>query len=441
VQGFKNIALQAGAMILGFDSIRGFISLLGSLNSNEAGLGRLAQNLNINVGELNTWGLAAERIGGKAEDVQGSFANLSKSLTDLNVNGTVSPLILLMQRLGIETRGVTDKTAKLLELGDKLRDYAKLHGRDNAFNISGLDATTFNLITADNSRELLAQAAKQNAINAETAKQAEANQAKMEKIKQRGKAIATDIGHNVTGPVLEAVDQSMTATGFQLEALNAAAHGDFTKALSLLKSSTQAVGGVVLDRKELDAGIARSEQHYGLPAGLLQAIAQRESGFQPAVIEGVQKSKNGNVGLMQLDPKIWKDAGLDTMRDIDHAAEEIRTLAKHYGGDYVKAAEAYNFGRGRLDAFLAGRPDPKTGKVLSQLPKETRDYGAAIAATPSLQRGATIVQAGGTSNTTNVDIGQVTVQTAATDANGVAAAIAQTTKKQITIAQANTGQN
>jgi hypothetical protein len=79
--------------------------------------------------------------------------------------------------------------------------------------------------------------------------------------------------------------------------------------------------------------------------------------------------------------------------------------------------------------------------VLSQLPKETRDYGAFIAATPSLQRGATVVQAGGTSNTTNVDIGTVQVTTAATDANGIAATIAQTTKKQITIAQANTGQN
>ncbi len=437
VAGFKNVALQASALFLGFDSIKGFVSLLGELNSNEAGLGRLGHNLGINTHELNTWGLAATRIGGKAEDVQAAFANVSKSITDLNVNAQVSPLFLLAQRMGLDIRNVTDKTKFLLDLGDKLRTYSVQHGRDAAFNIAaqaGLDATTFNLVTADNARAMLAEAEKLNNVTEATAAEAAKTQAKIEKLKQRGTAIVRDIGHNITEPVVDFVDQSMTASGYQLEALNEAAHGDFSKAWNSIRNSFG--GGVVEDRGELDAALTRGEEFAKLPAGLLHTIAQIESNMNPRAVN----KKTGATGLMQLMPGTFgKDVGKDTFKDIDTAAAEIARLAKHYGGDYVLAAEAYNWGQGNLDHYLKGDIDPKTGHKYV-LPKETQNYAARVAASPGVARTQTAAGGSTTANTTTVTTGPITVNTNATDANGVAAGFAGAVKRQTYTAQANTGQ-
>lgn len=431
VAGLKNIALAGAGMVLGFDSIKGFITLLGNLNSNEAGLGRLGQNLGIGVHELNTWGLAAERVGGKAEDVQGAFANMSKSLTDLNTQGAVSPLILLMQRLGVATLGVTDKTKALLDVGDKLRAYGAAHGRDNAFNLAagaGIDATTFNVITAENSRQILAEAEKANNVSEATAKQAAETQAKTKALGQRVTGIVRHVGHTLTPGAVDFASGTLDSAGDQLGALNAAAHGDFKDAWRLLKSSAGYGDRVVTDKAQLHKDIAAAEKAYGIPAGVLDQIAQNESHFRPDIIDGTVTSKTGARGLMQLQPKIFgKDVGKDTATDIDTAAREISRLAKHYGGDYVKAAEAYNFGQGNVDK----------GKAL---PKETRDYAASVAATPSLNRTAAKGTIDRSGNVTNVTVGEVTVNTQATDAAGTAAGLAGAIKRQTYTAQANTGQ-
>jgi hypothetical protein len=435
VDGFKKMALQASALFLGFDTLKGFVSLLGNLNSNEAGLGRLSANLGVNVHEMNTWGLAAERMGGKAADVQGSIATVSKAITDLNVNAQVDPIFLVAQRLGIDTRDIKDKTKFLLDLGDKLREYSKAHGRDNAFNISGLDATTFNLITADNARALLADASRLNSITEATAAEAAKTQAKVEKLYQRGKNMLTEVGHNITGPAVDTVDGGMTAAGHQLHALNAAAHGDFAIAVNALKNS---VGrGIVTDRAELEDALDRGGDAAGVPREVMRAIAMQESHMDPNAVN----KQSGARGLMQLNPKVkgFENAGANTFEDIDKAAAELKRLAKHYNGDWTKAAEAYNYGQGNFDHYLKGDINPKTGKPYV-LPEETRKYAAKfIAATPNLPRGDAAAIAGNGGNTTNVTVGAVNVHTQATDADGMARGAAAAIQKQTMIAQSNTG--
>jgi hypothetical protein len=440
VKGFKDIALGAAGLVLGFDSIMGFINLLGTLNSNEAGLGRLGANLGVNVHELNTWGLAAERIGGKAEDIQGSFAMVSKAITDLNVSAQVDPMFLLAQRLGLDIRNVTDKTKFLLDLGDKLRSYAALHGRDNAFNISGLDATTFNLITADDARKRLADAEAANHINEETAKAAADSQAKIKALGQRMGNVGRDLAHTLVPGAVNLANGVMSSTGQQLEAINALAHGDFSIAIGLLRQSA-GFDGVVTDQATNQRSIAAAEKANGLRPGSLDTIARIESDYNPLR----QNEKSGATGLMQLRPGLFpgdRDPGRDTKLDIDTAAKEFARLVKAYNGDYVLAAEAYNFGQGNLNRVLSGKINPKTGKPY-QLPQETVNYAAKyVAPTPGASRASTAkgnVDRSGGGNTTNVTVGNVTVQTAATDANGVAAGLAGAVKRQTYTAQANTG--
>jgi hypothetical protein len=445
VKGFKDIAISAAGLVLGFDSIKGFVSLLGTLNSNEAGLGRLGQNLGVNVHELNTWGIAAEQIGGKAEDIQASFANVSKSITDLQVSAQVSPLFLLAQRLGLDIRHVTDKTKFLLDLGDKLRAYAAKHGRDSAFNISGLDATTYNLITSEDARKRLADAERINHVNEDTAKQAAESQKKIEALKQRGLNVARDVGHTLTPLAVNAATSVMDSTGDELDALNAAAHGDFKIAWQNMRHAV-GLDGVVTDKADNQKSIRAAEQAYGLNPGSLDAIARIESNYDPLAVN----PKSGATGLMQLMPGTFGgDVGKDTKKDIDTAAKEFARLVKHYNGDYVKAAEAYNWGQGNLDHFLRGDINKRTGK-LYEMPEETKLYGqkyaAAIGPTPGARRGAVsgTIQRGaggaGGGNVTNVTVGAVTVNTQATDAQGTAAGLAGAIRRQSYAAQANTGQ-
>ena len=438
VQGFKNIATQAAGLLLGFDSVKGFITLLGNMNQGEADLGRLSKNIGVNVHELNTWGLAAETLGGKAEDVRAALANVSKSVTDLQVSAQVSPLFLLAQRLGLDIRNVTDKTKFLLDLGDKLRAYSAAHGRDNAFNISGLDASTFNLITADNSRALLADAERRNSINEASAKAAADAQSKLRTVGQEFKNGLTQLQHDVVPAAADFALGGLHSIQNQAEALSAAVHGDFHAAWEKLRESA-GLGGVVTDKADNRASIAAAEKAYGLAPGSLDAIAGIESGYDATAVN----KSSGATGLMQLMPGTFgADVGQHTRKDIDTAAQEFARLVKHYGGNYVLAAEAYNWGQGNLDHFLRG--DKRANGTAYALPTETARYGARYAqlvgATPGLNRGVargTIDRTG--RGDTNVNIGEIVVNTKATDANGVAAGIAGAVKRQTYTAQSNTG--
>jgi len=111
---------------------------------------------------------------------------------------------------------------------------------------------------------------------------------------------------------------------------------------------------------------------YGLPAGLLSRLAQRESIYDPNAVSPV-----GAIGLMQIMPKHHPDldpgelaldraAALDPKRAIPYAAKYLRQLYDRFG-TWTLAVAAYNAG-------------PTAVKKYGGVPpfKETRAYVAAI---------------------------------------------------------------
>jgi cell wall-associated NlpC family hydrolase len=93
-------------------------------------------------------------------------------------------------------------------------------------------------------------------------------------------------------------------------------------------------------------GVFRTaEQRYGLPAGVLAAVARAESGFDPDAVSGA-----GAVGLMQLMPGTAAELGVDP-RDpvsaVDGAARYLRTQLDSFG-DLRLALAAYNAGPGAV---------------------------------------------------------------------------------------------
>ncbi len=149
--------------------------------------------------------------------------------------------------------------------------------------------------------------------------------------------------------------------------------------------TAQRVAGAVLDtlaalgdwtRKIPDAwrdtfAIAGAAQ--GLPPGLLEAVAYRESRFRQDIIDGRVRSSAGAVGIMQVVPRWHPDLGeagaLDPARAIPYAANYLRQLHRQFGS-WRLALAGYNWGPGNL-AAAAGKPE-------SSWPSETRTYVAEI---------------------------------------------------------------
>lgn len=107
-----------------------------------------------------------------------------------------------------------------------------------------------------------------------------------------------------------------------------------------------------------------AEVRHGLPAGLLSAIMQTESGGNRFAESGA-----GAKGLFQFMDPTAREFGLtgrdvyDPEKSTDAAARYMKQLLKRYGGNVDMALAAYNWGMGNLEK-----------KGLANAPEETRNY-------------------------------------------------------------------
>ncbi len=115
-----------------------------------------------------------------------------------------------------------------------------------------------------------------------------------------------------------------------------------------------------------------AEQQYGLPTGLLSAVAHTESNYQPGAV-----SSAGAIGLMQLMPSTASALGVDPT----NPSQAIDGAAKLLQGEIAKyksvplALAAYNAGGPAVDKYGGIPPYPQTQayvqRVMSYLPDGT----------------------------------------------------------------------
>lgn len=120
------------------------------------------------------------------------------------------------------------------------------------------------------------------------------------------------------------------------------------------------------DRGPFSDHIEAAATRYQLPADLLRAVMQVESGYNPDA-----QSVKGAIGLMQLLPETGRAMGADDLRDpaqnIPAGARFLRLLANRFGGDLVKVLSAYHAGGTRVlrrDATPFAATDSYVRKVL-----------------------------------------------------------------------------
>ena len=131
---------------------------------------------------------------------------------------------------------------------------------------------------------------------------------------------------------------------------------------------------------------ATAEQKYGLPNGLLAAIAKTESSFNPNA-----GSPAGAQGLMQFMPATAARFGLtnpfDPIASIDAAGKYMQWLVNHYGGNLDNAIRAYNAGEGKVDQWLAGKTTlkPETVNYLPKVKAAQAEYSTGTGPTVRLR--------------------------------------------------------
>jgi len=461
----RNELMGLAAAMLGASSIKGFFT---SMVTGQATLGRLAQNLGMSARELDSWGAAAEQVGGTAQGIRQSFQSILGGFEAFKL-GEQSPVVTAFRALGI---AIADGNGKIRPMKDLMIDLAKaLQGMPAQDQIRiagmlGLDDGTLNLLRQGAAQVRATQEAMErtSAVSAESTMAAQRAQAQWATTKRElygvGQQIFTALipameGANArllqfSGWVSshrEEIGSFLGAVGNGFNAI-ARAIGDvfgwFSKLGDKLVGTKVgdwlgekvaqflAYGGNTEARAALAANgkgpapaaraaatvaptgsaaaspaqFAELEKANGLPPGTLDRIWQIESGRGKNMVSGA-----GATGHFQFMPDTAKDFGMSREDTFDlgkssaAAAKYLGQLLKRYGGDMMSAVSAYNWGQGNVDR-----------QGLARAPAETADYWRKFVGLGGQQFSGSQVRS-------ETNIQTLNIQTRATDAPGIARSI------------------
>lgn len=457
IEGLKSIGLFAAGAVLGFETLKGAVEAYADTSGKLANLSRIAPTIGASVKEAGALGKAFEIVGGKAEDAIGDISKLGHAQYSVLMHNP-DAMAGYARRLGVslfdsKTGQQRDKVAIMKDIGDALRKQTSdVQAQAMYAREMGLSEAAIQLFVVKTTAERDKALSIAEAANKADQKSADAARKQSESW-SRIKAQVQGVKESIVGAIAPTITKITDALGDSME--NAKGFKDPLSGLGIGGSRAGR------DYKGADAPYAAdfsaAEKKYGLPHGLLAAIASRESHFNP----NAQATRNGQVtgqGLMQLNPTYFKGAGKSTTADINTAAGELHTLYAKYRKMYpekqaLALAVAHYNGGTRVDNALSGKIDPKTHKPTT-LRDETKSYvpnvlgdmnrNAAFAAGASAPAagGGTKPPGGGPGaggGGQNVHIDEINIVTAATDANGIASTIAPAVQRKGVVAQANGG--
>ncbi len=119
-------------------------------------------------------------------------------------------------------------------------------------------------------------------------------------------------------------------------------------------------------QKRIEDCIMEAAKRYDLPAELIRAVVQAESGFQVHAL-----SPAGAQGLMQLMPGTAQALGLtdpfDIDQNIDGGARYLRSMMDRFNGNVGLALSAYNAGPGTVAKYNGRVPYAETRNYVDRV--------------------------------------------------------------------------
>lgn len=200
---FRNEILRTAAALVGLNAIKSFVS---SVTGSDSALGRMANNLDTNVGSLSNWENAARLAGGSAEGMAGDMRGLVQTVQRFSLTGEGGESLKYFRALGVN---VADAHGKMRDMGEVMLDLAdKFKGMDPAKAQAlgaglGLSENTINLLEQGRAgvQAYLDAAAQANTRTAEDVKNAQERQQAWLLLTETFKRLATDV-LNVVSPAL-----------------------------------------------------------------------------------------------------------------------------------------------------------------------------------------------------------------------------------------------
>lgn len=497
------IATAAAAAFLSFEAAKKLAEWLGEINESTANLSRFAKNVGLSAHEVNLWGSAVELAGGDAKDAQASIGQLSQDLVKMQTSGEVSPLLLLLQRMGI---ALVDQDGKVRKTTDLYKDLATAfshYNRSDAYNLgksAGLNDGILNLLLLQKKarEDIFAQAEKNNAVTEQNAEQAERLQNAWREVGQEAKKLGLTILNEITPYLLDAGKKlheffdTVTSSGpfkavleFAVGNLKALwnfirlAIDGWRELIDLFANSK--IGKWLIDKAgkagsflsgiggEFNAELKRradeEDAKFAKPGAAAAPAAAggavdnhnpgniRAVGDQPRDARGFRifgSDAEGTAAIgHQLD--LYKGRGINTIGGIvnkyapaaDHnnVPAYIAMLKKQTGkGENEELSDADREAIVRGIIAQEGVRRLSAATVHAYLGGNPGALAAATGAGPTPLLASTVTNTGGAKHyETNID--QITVHTAATDANGVAAGVAAGIQRKNLATQADTGQD
>lgn len=344
-------------------------------------LGMDARSYNTTASGLRNMQNAAELAGGSLEDATEAAGGLTKSLFDLKFNGAISQQLIQLARLGVQ---FTDASGNARDFKDVTLDTAAaLEKMQRSGQMSRADAIQFAQqsgfaggmaqLVASGRAATEAALARQEARRQVTGEDVAAGTGWVNANRSMGQAGLANVGvpmmtADANAPGIGGIARNQTGerlivSGAQIagevgdvlsKAVDKASEalGDLAdnakKVVSGFGDAAGKQGGWFNEKYKFRAAIDAAAAKYNIPREVLAGIVRTESGFNP---DAIAKDKNGVVtgaGIMQLNPKYFKNAGKNPFNDIDTGASHYADLYSRTSGTeqerHIQALRMYHAG-------------------------------------------------------------------------------------------------
>lgn len=422
-----------------FFAVRGVEDVIGyfkDLHTQLADIGFQAKNLGVMGTEISRLGEVSKLFGGQIEDAADSVQGLQAAVFNLKFRGQMSDSLMMLQRFGIAYMTASGHARDIVDIA---RDAARVIDAQEKAGVIRGGGERYQMALSFGLTGGLASAAAQGAKGFDAA---------LKKANQDQKAITE---RTIRGQV--ELDRALTRNSAQLGAASSVMLSQLTPAIIQLSKDVTRLAidaeqkiepllkGFVNFFEKPPLGLGKLEKTLGFGGSLfagLGALSLLRSGAG-ALLRGMAGRGLLSVGAEGL---IGAAGGASLIGGTAAGYTLDKLFPKNWLAQFGGwlGSETYDL----THREGGGGPTPlseRSGKIV-RIPSTPT-----IPPTPNAQRPASAAQASGGSplalvgaGGTNVEIGSITINTKATDANGIAADLSGAIKRKLIVSSADAGQ-